>query len=227
MQALGVLLLVVLSFQCVSFGVLRKKSIAMASIPVWRIGYEPMGFVFGFRLEALAALVLLGAFSEVVFAANKVSIHLDGEIAPECAIRGSSGDSGVGFSVPLDIGDVTQPGERTYSFTLNCNSPFGYRLVAKNGGLANGAPETAPPGFTAVVPYDVAVHIPTDGAAIDDRCSSASIKAGRDECQFSNSGNNIALGSNAQVKITWAGDADIPLAGKYTEQIDVLVASSL
>ena len=162
------------------------------------------------------------AVSVTALAASKVAVRLEGDIAPECTIAG-----GASVGVPFDIGDMRRPGRREYAFALNCNTPFSYRLEAEYGALTHAGQDAAPRGFTAAVPYDVAVHIPTDGASIDDRCTGESIRVGRVTCPFSTSGDSIALGSQAQLTIIWQPPEEMPLAGAYTERLTVMVATSL
>jgi len=179
-------------------------------------------------LHGVAVLVLCGTLSMTALAASKVSVRLAGDIAPECSIAGGASAGGAAtLGVPLDVGDVGRPGRRDYGFAVNCNAPFTYRLEAQYGALTNTGAGSAPRGFTAAVPYDVAMHIPTDGASIDDRCPSDSIRSGRVTCPFSNSGDAIALGSQAQLTITWRPSGEMPLAGAYTERLTLTVATSL
>jgi hypothetical protein len=180
----------------------------------------------------LAMRVVLGgaamlALCDAALAGSTVSVRLEGDIAPECSLAAGPAGPIATAGLPIDIGDVTRPGSRNYAFALNCNAPFGYRLEAQYGALTNAAAGPVPSGFTAAVPYDVAVHIPIDGPSIDDRCAGDTIRAGRVSCPFSTSGNNIALGSQAQLTITWMAPGEMPLAGAYVERLTVMVATSL
>jgi hypothetical protein len=173
-------------------------------------------------------LAFLGILAAPVLAATQVTVRLEGEIAPECAIGGGNGShGGSALALPLEVGDITRPGRRDFGFLVNCNTPFHYRLEAQYGALANIAATPAPDGFTKLVPYDVAVHIPTDGPAIQDRCGGESIRAGRVSCPFSTSGNSIALDSAARLTISWQPQGKVPLAGAYVERLTVTVAASL
>ena len=122
---------------------------------------------------------------------------------------------------------MTRPGERAFPFTVNCNTPFSYRLEAQYGALTNSGALPAATGLVAAIPYDVGVHIPTDGAPIEDRCPGDSLAAGRVRCPFSSSGNNIALGSHARLTVTWTPQGRAPLAGDYVERLTIRVATSL
>jgi hypothetical protein len=167
------------------------------------------------------ALAMLGALSASAFAANQISIHIEGDIVSECAI------SGVAAGATLDLGDLAKAGSKDFPFTLNCNAPFNYRLEAQYGALTNALAGGAPAGFTATLPYDVAMHIPTNGAPIDDRCSSDSLQTGRVTCTFTGSGNNIAIGSEARLAVTWSLPGKAAVAGDYVDRLTISVATSL
>lgn len=176
----------------------------------------------------ILGLALSGALAAAAFPANRVTVRLTGDIAPECAIDGGVfADGASTLGVPLAAGDITQPGRRDYGFTVNCNTPFTYRLEAQYGALTHASGSAAPAGFVAAVPYDVAVHIPTDGTPIDDLCAGETIRTGRVTCPFSNSGDSIALDSAARLTITWQPQGRVPLAGAYVERLTVKVATSL
>jgi hypothetical protein len=182
-------------------------------------------------ITATALLALLsGSVAPATSGAGKVTVQLTGDIAPECAIGGGLSSGGASsFGVPLQAGDITRPGRRDYGFTVNCNTPFTYRLEAQYGALTNtgAVGRSAPNGFTTSVPYDVAVHIPTDGAPIDDRCAGETIQTGRVRCAFSTSGDNIALNSTARLTVTWQPQGGVPLAGEYVERLTVRVAAAI
>jgi hypothetical protein len=174
-----------------------------------------------------AVLVTCAALSVTALAASKVTVRLEGEIAPECTIAGgASTGRAASLGLPLHIGEVSRPGQRDYGFTLNCNAPFTYRLEAQHGALTHAAGNAAG-APAAAIPYDVAVHIPTDGASIDDRCTGESIRAGRVTCPFSDSGGGIALNAPARLTITWRPSGEMPRAGAYVERLTVTVATSL
>ena len=170
------------------------------------------------RLAFAGTLGISIALTAVSFAATKVAVKLQGEIVPACAITDSltSGATLVAMNLP----DITKPGRMVYGFTVNCNAPFDYRLEAKYGALTHADGGATSRGFVKSVPYNVAMHIPTDGAAINDRCSGESIRAGHVGCPFSNSGNGIALASKGNLTLAWAPQG-IPLAGKYTDKLTI------
>jgi hypothetical protein len=173
-------------------------------------------------------LALCGVCSLTALAAGKVSVRLEGDVAPECDIAGAAAGGTATLGIPLDVGDVSRPGSKAYGFSLNCNAPFTYRLEAQYGALIHAAATGASvPNANTAIAYDVAILIPTDGPPIDDRCSGESIRAGTVSCPFSTSGNSIALGSQARITITWRPPGSMPLAGAYVERLTVTVATSL
>jgi hypothetical protein len=171
------------------------------------------------RIGGIASLLACGVISAAL-AANKVTVKLEGEIEPECAIQG-------GTDSTLDLGDISQPGSKEYGFVLNCNAPFTYRLEAQYGALTNTSASAVRYGFTGAVPYDVTVHIPTSGKAIEDRCASATIQAGRVSCTFGNSSNNVASNSQSQIVIHWFTLKETVTFGKYHENIKIIVTSAI
>ena len=168
-------------------------------------------------------LGLLGALSATAYAARKVTVNLEGDIALECGVTGF-GQSGSTIGAALDIDDISKPGHKIFNLNVNCNAPFEYRLEAQHGALTHESAADAPRGFLAQVPYRVAVHIPTDAGVINDRCSGESIRAGAVHCRFSDSGNGIALDSSGRLMVAWAPDG-IPLAGKYSDRLTITVGA--
>jgi hypothetical protein len=176
---------------------------------------------------SLAALALFGAWSASAFAANQVRLKLEGNILPECSIGSGSGGTSAMLGLPLELDDITKAGRKDYAFLVNCNAPFSYRLEAQYGALTNTALKTAPGGFTAAVPYEVSVRIPTDGAPIQDSCPSESLRSGRVSCPFTNSGNSIAMLSQAQLSLTWRSPHKVLIAGEYVDHLTIRVTTTL
>lgn len=152
-------------------------------------------------------------------AAKRVTLTLQGSITAVCAITGTASD---GLSAGL--GDVTRPGSKETDYTINCNTPFRYRLVSQNGALRHEAALSAPAGFAAAVPYQVAVVIPTDDVTIRDTCASESIKAGQVTCPFSDSRNGVAIDGRAKVTMAW-GAQSMPIAGAYSDRLTFTVVA--
>lgn len=177
------------------------------------------------RLLFVSSLTAIAALPVAVTAANTVSVKLDGEIGRECSIRSGGATKGIpALDAHFDVGDVTKPGTKDFGFTVDCNTPFEYRLEAQYGALMHKTIQAAPRGFLNAVPYDVTVHIPTDAGTIQDRCSGATIRAGAVTCTFTNSGDGIALGTAGQMTVAWA-PAGVLLAGEYSDRITITVTA--
>jgi hypothetical protein len=170
------------------------------------------------HLAQAGALGVSIALTAASFANSKVAVRLQGDILPACAITDSltSGATLVSLALP----DITRPGQMDYGFTVDCNAPFDYRLEAKYGMLTHVDESTTSGAFAKTVPYDVAIHIPTDGITINDRCSGESLRTGHVGCPFSNSGSGIALASKGKLTLAWAPKG-ILLAGKYTDKLTI------
>jgi hypothetical protein len=181
----------------------RQSSAADLLNPSWR--------------AALASVALLCTLSLSASAARQVNIRLEGEIVPECAIAGTGGSAAT-----LDLDDLSRAGSKDYRFLLSCNSPFSYHLEAQSGALTNKA-AVAAEGSPATLPYEIAIHIPTDGKPIDDRCTADSLRAGRVRCPFSHSSNAIALDAESWLTVEWNAATIRTAAGIYTDQLTLSV----
>jgi hypothetical protein len=170
------------------------------------------------RIGCIASLVACGVISAAL-AAGKVTVKLEGEIEPECAIQS-------GTSSTLDLGDISQPGSKEYGFVLNCNAPFSYRLEAQYGALTNVAAATrVPPGFTAFIPYEIAVHISTEAAPVEEHCTSESIRMGHISCRFGESENKIAANAKSYLNFSWKKQYKNMITGQYTDTIRIHVSN--
>ncbi len=178
------------------------------------------------RLALVAAgCAVLAALPWAAPAANRVSVHLEGEVGRECAILGSgAAEGGASLDANVEVGDITRPGRRDFVFTVHCNTPFEYRLEAEHGALTHKAVREAPGGFLSAVPYDVTVRIPTDAVTIEDHCTGGSIRAGAVSCPFSNSGDGIAMDTAGRLTVAWKPDG-IPVAGEYSDRLTITVSA--
>jgi hypothetical protein len=178
------------------------------------------------RCASIAALLVVAANVGLAMtgrAADKVTVKVVGEVVPQCAIsRDAEGAQLVGLG-NADLPEVSRPGQKDFYFVVNCNAPFQYRLEAQYGALTQNDAGPVGPGLATSVPYDVAMHIPTDGATIDDRCAGESIHAGQVRCPFSSSGEGIAIGSRGRLTVAWSAAAGIPIAGAYEDNIKLTV----
>lgn len=172
----------------------------------------------------LAARALTAGETAGTSGARHINVRLTGDIVPACALLDSSGSGNEALVLNMSPGDITKPGTREFSFMVDCNTPFEYHLEALNGALAHHDGESARASFTATIPYHVAVHIPTSGAPIDDRCEGADLRVGETRCQFSDSGNAIALKTTGKLTFAWMPKGTL-LAGKYSEKMSIHVSA--
>lgn len=166
----------------------------------------------------IAAAVVFGA-GVAARASNHVQVEVRGVIEKECSIiRGRSA------SVDFSLGDISSSGSKEISYTINCNTPFKYSITSENGGLQNSKIIQTAPGFEVRLPYNIAVHIPTDDVIIDDHCASETVRIGHVACQFSDSRNGIAVDSQARVTMTWIQQKQLA-AGRYFDNIVLTIAA--
>ena len=155
-------------------------------------------------------------------AAQHISVQLNGDILPVCALLDVNGSGNQALALDMSPGDITNSGTREFKFMVDCNTPFEYRLEAQHGALTYQGGKSAPPDFAASIPYHVAVHIPTSGAPINDRCEGEDLRTEKTRCQFSNSGDAIALKTTGKLTFAWTPKGT-PLAGQYSEQMTLRV----
>ena len=149
-------------------------------------------------------------------AADKVEIEVTGNIKPYCANSVTA--------VPINAGDPSKAGSSKFAFTVDCNAPFQYSMQSDNGALRlmNAPAASQDP---VEVAYSVHIRIPlTLGGAIDDTCSSASIKQGAISCKFTDSGQKVAINQQAETQISWNGASRRLLAGQYIDRLTVFVS---
>lgn len=158
------------------------------------------------------------AMPEISRSDDSLSISIQGEIVRECSI----GD----LASSIDFGDIRAAGQKAINFTVRCNTPFSYRATSENGGLQHSSGPSAPKGFLAVVPYRVAIYIPTDGTTINDACDSTAIKVGSVTCAFTDSGRGASLNYDglSNLTLTWS-PAATPLAGRYSDSLTLTVTA--
>jgi hypothetical protein len=177
-----------------------------------------------FYASAAAIAVALGGISfpvtALLAAAGKVEIEVTGNITPYCANSVTA--------VPIDAGDPRKPGSSKFGFTVDCNAPFQYTLQSENGALRL---VNAPAGASRdeiEVAYDVRIRIPlTPGGVIDDTCNSSSIKQGAVSCQFSDSGQRVAISELAETRVSWNGASSHLRPGQYVDRLTVFVSARL
>ena len=175
-----------------------------------------------FYASAAATAVALGGISfpvtAILAAAGKVDIEVTGNVKPYCANSVTA--------VPVDAGNPGKSGSSKFAFTVDCNAPFQYTLQSENGALRL---VNAPAGASRdeiEVAYDVRIRIPlSPGGVIDDTCNSSSIKRGAISCQFTDSGQRVAISEVAETQVSWNGASRQLLPGQYIDRLTMFVSA--
>lgn len=177
----------------------------------------------GRRLSVVAiGAAALAAHAAMALPGDKVTVGLEGVIAPHCGLN-----EGAAAEVPLTISDLLKPATYRLSYGFSCNTPFQYVIQSQNGALAlDGA---VGEGVVTRLPYDVGVYIPTDSGVIDDRCSSESIAAGRTTCALHDSGAAIAVDGKATLTVALPGAKQpaVMAAGRWGDRLTFVVSAKL
>lgn len=177
-----------------------------------------------FRLFSLCIFCfsLLGAHGHLRAEASKVTIGLQGHIAPKCGLSGADGK--------LDFGPIGRAGgrqERAIAFTVDCNTPFTYSMSSANGEMGNGS-TTPDPAKTRRFPYQVLLTIPTDdGGTLRKSCDSAHLTGGSSHvarCEVE-SGEETSMGKIANLTVSWDATSSPLLAGHYSDDLRISVGS--
>jgi len=164
-------------------------------------------YVIGFILISLPVFE--------VKALDEVEIVLSGEITAECSISQTLQS--------ITLGELSRAGNENFALQVQCNAPFQYDVESVHGGLQLVA-EAETNGFTSFLPYEFSTYIPTDTGLISDNCSSQMLKTGFKSCPLSNSGNGVAMPSNAVFTLAWQSSELPLLAGDYQDQITISFA---
>ena len=160
----------------------------------------------------LAALPVSGIPS-----ASTVEIEVLGNVKAYCANSATT--------VSIRASDPSKAGTGKFSFTVDCNAPFQYTMQSLHGAMRLVGAPAAAPRDQIEVPYDVDIHIPLSlGGAIDDKCSSASIKRGATTCHFSDSGAKVAIAQQAVTQVSWRTAQAKLLGGYYDDDLVVYVS---
>jgi hypothetical protein len=145
-----------------------------------------------------------------------VTIQLEGEIPASCRLE-TAGNQ-------INLGELAGSGQTAFAFRVRCNTPFHLSLVSQHGALATNYNGLLRPGFIAVVPYQVAVNIPTSTGSIAGVCSSAALTGAAPSCQLPNSQNGIALTGEASLTLGWQTGGNVPIAGTYTDLLTLSIS---
>lgn len=165
------------------------------------------------RAAAWVAAALLTAATPCGAATDTI-VTIRGDVVPACSVSG--------LATSVDLGNLTVSGAATLAFATTCNAPFDYSVESANGGLRHSSGASAPPGFSALVPYTVRTILPTDAGTIDDTCSSTTIVGGSTTCVFTDSGTGIAIGSASELRLGWTGIPSL-LGGSYSDTLTLTI----
>lgn len=152
-----------------------------------------------------------------------VKVDLEGTVVPKCGLNADSEASRA-----LHIDNLLKAVVYQVKYNINCNAPFNYTIQSQNGALILDSGITTDDAITRL-PYDIHIHIPTDGAAIEDRCSSESIISGRITCLLHDSGMSVAIGGQAILTLTLPQreTSGSVLPGRYVDRLTFTVNAQL
>ena len=163
----------------------------------------------------LFTLVLaLGASGDDLAAdASRVSIGLQGRISPKCGLSDMAGQLDFGKA-----GTGRESRSAALDFTIDCNTPFIYRLTAQDGAMRLQGSGSSPSAAHMRLPYDVSLTIPTDdGGTLKAGCRSEVLSAevsGRG-C-IADSGHAITMYKRGQISVSLRSGFGLA-AGNYID----------
>jgi hypothetical protein len=163
----------------------------------------------GRRCSVLAIGAVAGLALISPACAQGVTIELEGEVPVSCRLETSGGQ--------ISLGEIVRSGYTVFPFRVRCNTPFSLGLVSHNGALATQYSGTLHPGFTAAVPYQVTIDVPTSTGSIAAICSSATLTGPTPSCQLPHSHDGIALTGESSLTLGWQTAGKEPVAGIYTD----------
>jgi spore coat protein U-like protein len=176
-----------------------------------------------FRLLSLCVFCfsLLGAHEHLRAEASKVTIGLQGRIAPKCSLSDMTGK--------LDFGSVDGTGRASRSaavdFTIDCNTPFIYRLSAQEGAMRLQGSVPAPSAAHMRLPYDISLIIPTDdGGTLRRDCNRDMLKAGTVQGCLADSGSAVAILQRGQMAVSLLPTSEKVPQGEYTDNIQITLS---
>lgn len=160
-------------------------------------------------------------------AADEVQITVEGHVEPSCGLTGGAGS--------VQLGDISVAGERTLTFTVNCNAPFAYAVVSTHGGLASQSGVPVIGGdFASLKPYSIGSRFQTDLGSFGDAARESSTltaaaaapclaTAFSASCPFTTSGNGVAINKTGELTLEWGAASKPLLSGSYSDTIMLTV----
>lgn len=175
-----------------------------------------------FSQQILGIFLAVGAFAgDLAADGSRVSIELQGQIAPKCGLSGAAGQ--------LDLGSLGKAGgrqERALAFTVNCNTPFTYAMSSASGEMRGQNGPAGGTGLTDRFRYQVLLTIPTDdGRTLRKSCDSAQLAdaSGQAAGCEADSGETTSMGKIAALTVSWDPAGGPLLAGHYSGDLRISV----
>lgn len=183
------------------------------------VGFE-RNFARGWlRLFFASSLTCVATSSAL---AIDLTLTLEGEVAPSCAVEFANGTLSLGDTLPAAL-------DGTASFSVDCNAPFEYALGSANGALGHDASTALATGSDAMgdsVPYTATITIPLEDGAptqIADVCASADLTGATPACSFTDSGTAVAIDETGTLRVTTTAASEPLLAGGYADTLTLTV----
>jgi hypothetical protein len=163
---------------------------------------------------------LLGAHGHLRAEASKVTIGLQGRISPKCSLSD--------MTRKLEFGSVGGTGRASRSaavdFTIDCNTPFIYRLSAQEGAMRLQGSGSARSAAQMRLPYDISLTIPTDdGGTLISRCNSDRLRADTRQACDAESGNAVATRKHGQMVVNLLAAAKGQIEGYYADNLEIVL----
>jgi hypothetical protein len=164
-----------------------------------------------------------------------LSINVTADVGQSCGFAPLGAPSGSFDQRNFDVTGFSHD----FLFTLKCTSPARVAVVSSNGGLKTGG--TADAGYAVLAPYDVSLHLVSNGpTTADATCAAATLVAGTGTCSAfrgpssSTQGLRIAAastnqtGSYLRVSASAYNQAVGPtlIAGEYADTLTVTLSAS-
>ena len=166
-------------------------------------------------LWLIAPCLAAGGFTgDLAADASKVAIGLQGHISPKCGLSDMAGQ--------LDFGTGGASRSAAIDFTIDCNTPFIYRLSAQEGAMRLQGSGSAP--NEPRLPYEIRLTIPTDdGGTLQAGCGGEMLSASAAAGCLADSGNAIATRQRGQLVVEMIPIAKGPVEGRYADELKITV----
>jgi hypothetical protein len=167
----------------------------------------------------LFGLPILAVATSAAIMEDHVAIELRGRIEPKCSLSEMGGR--LIFTIGADRG---RDQSAALGFTINCNTPFIYRLSADHGAMRlQGAGAASDDGHLQL-PYRVSLSIPTEnGGTVSAQCGGEALRSAVAEDCAIDSGDRIAINKRGQITVKLPAGAVQPMEGQYTENMTIEV----